>query len=50
MGLVALLLCVLQVSGALAASFDDAGVLRLVNRDETITKNYKPDDLVLPAV
>lgn len=50
MGLMALLLCVLQVSGALAASFDDAGVLRLVNRDETITKNYKPEDLVLPAV
>lgn len=34
----------------IAASFDDDGVLRLVNRDEKITKNYAPVDLVKPDV
>lgn len=33
-----------------AASFDDDGVLRLVNRQQKITKNYQPDDLVKPNV
>lgn len=32
------------------ASFDDDGVLRLVNRREKITKNYVPADLVKPDV
>ena len=46
----AVLLLLTLCACAQAASFDDDGLLRLVNRDETITKNYKPDDLVLPAV
>ncbi|MBQ4639574.1 MAG: M15 family metallopeptidase [Clostridia bacterium] len=33
-----------------AASFDDDGVLRLVNREEKITKKYVPEDLVKPDV
>ena len=46
------LLCVLVLAAvpAKAASFDDDGLLRLVNRDEKITKNYVPADLVLPNV
>lgn len=35
---------------AFAASFDDDGVLRLVNREEKITKKYEPVDLVKPDV
>lgn len=48
-----MLLCLMAVSfiaGAHAASFDDDGMLRLVNRDEKITKKYVPSDLVLPDV
>lgn len=33
-----------------AASFDDDGLLRLVNRQEKITKKFEPDDLVKPDV
>ena len=33
-----------------ASSFDDDGLLRLVNRQEKITKKYEPDDLVKPDV
>lgn len=33
-----------------AESFGDGGLLRLVNRDEKITKKYVPDDLVKPDV
>lgn len=32
------------------ASFDDDGVMRLVNREEKITKKYVPEDLVKPDV
>ena len=39
-----------MLSSAMAASFDDAGLLRLVNRDEKITKKYVPEDLVKPDV
>jgi len=50
----ALLLCmalVLALSApANAASFDDDGLLRLVNREEKITKKYEPADLVKPDV
>lgn len=50
----AVLLCAVLASagiqGARAASFDDDGLLRLVNREEKITKNYVPSDLVLPQV
>ncbi len=38
------------LSAASAASFDDDGVLRLVNREEKITKKYVPEDLVKPDV
>ena len=37
-------------AAALASPFDDDGLLRLVNRDEKITKNYVPADLTLPDV
>lgn len=37
-------------SSAFAASFDDDGILRLVNRDEKITKHYEPEDMVKPDV
>ena len=43
-------LMVFAVQGALAAPFDDDGLLRLVNRDEKITKKYVPADLVKPDV
>lgn len=43
------MLCCISLFGH-AASFDDDGLLRLVNRQEKITKNYKPDDLVKPNV
>ncbi len=49
LGLMALVLF-LSPMLASAASFDDDGLLRLVNRDETITKQYKPEDMVLPQV
>lgn len=39
-----------MLSSAWAASFDDAGMLRLVNREEKITKKYVPEDLVKPNV
>lgn len=43
-------LLLLTVQCASAASFDDDGLLRLVNRDEKITKKYVPADLVKPNV
>ncbi|MBE5786294.1 MAG: D-alanyl-D-alanine carboxypeptidase family protein [Clostridiales bacterium] len=43
-------LFVLACQGAFAAPFDDDGLLRLVNRDEKITKKYVPADLVKPDV
>lgn len=45
-----ILLLLLCCSCALAAPFDDDGYLRLVNRDEKITKKYVPADLVKPSV
>ena len=45
----AIVLMIISVP-SFAASFDDDGVLRLVNREEKITKNYDPDDLVKPDV
>lgn len=45
-----ILLAFLTIAVAQAASFDDDGLLRLVNRDEKITKNYVPRDLVKPDV
>lgn len=47
--LMAIMLMAISVP-SFAASFDDDGVLRLVNREEKITKNYDPDDLVKPDV
>ena len=47
--LMAIVLMIISVP-SFAASFDDDGVLRLVNREEKITKNYDPDDLVKPDV
>lgn len=49
-GLLAFLLCLMECTACLAASFDDDGILRLVNRDEKITKKYEPEDLVKPDV
>ena len=46
LGIMALLVCV----GTRADVFDDDGVLRVVNREQKITKNYVPQDLVLPDV
>ena len=46
----ALLLAIITGAYAHAASFDDDGMLRLVNRDEKITKHYVPQDLVKPDV
>lgn len=46
LGIMALLVCV----GTRADVFDDDGVLRVVNREQKITKNYVPQDLVLPNV
>lgn len=43
------MLCCISLFGH-AASFDDDGLLRLVNRQEKITKKYEPDDLVKPNV
>lgn len=43
-------LMVFACQGAFAAPFDDDGLLRLVNRDEKITKKYVPEDLVKPDV
>ncbi|MBE5783202.1 MAG: D-alanyl-D-alanine carboxypeptidase family protein [Clostridiales bacterium] len=52
--ILAIYLCVAFMLGfsvcANAASFDDDGMLRLVNRDEKITKKYEPGDLVKPDV
>ncbi|MBE5771059.1 MAG: M15 family metallopeptidase [Clostridia bacterium] len=45
-----LLLIASSVSSAFAAPFDDDGLLRLVNREEKITKKYEPADLVKPNV
>ena len=42
--------CLFACAAALASPFDDDGLLRLVNREEKITKNYVPADLTLPAV
>lgn len=47
--LLAVLLIGIGLSGN-AASFDDDGILRLVNRQQKITKKYVPDDLVRPNV
>ncbi|MBR4359540.1 MAG: M15 family metallopeptidase [Clostridia bacterium] len=47
---VCLVLCMAVCRAALAASFDDDGLLRLVNRDEKITKHYVPADMILPDV
>ena len=48
------ILCMIMLIGtacpSFAASFDDDGLLRLVNRDEKITKKYEPSDLVKPDV
>ncbi len=47
-------LCMLSLfgtlSGACAGVLDDDGVLRLVNRDTKITKNYTPENMVQPNV
>ena len=46
-------LCLLLSAVTLSASagpYDDGGMLRLVNRDEKLSKEYKPEDLVLPDV
>lgn len=48
--LLALALLMIFCQGAFAAPFDDDGLLRLVNRDEKITKKYVPADLVKPDV
>ncbi len=48
--LLILMLCLSLCTCAMADSFDDDGMLRLVNREEKITKHYAPDDLVLPDV
>ncbi len=40
----------LAVCSASASVFDDDGVMRLVNRDHKITKNYVPEGMVLPDV
>ena len=47
--LLTVLLCCISLFGH-ASSFDDDGLLRLVNRQEKITKKYEPDDLVKPDV
>lgn len=47
--IIAVMLCGISLFGH-AASFDDDGLLRLVNRQEKITKKYEPDDLVKPDV
>lgn len=44
-----ILLCI-QLTQACAGSFDDDGLLRLVNRDEKITKKYEPANMVKPDV
>ena len=46
----AVLLLLTLCACAQAASFDDDGLLRLVNREEKITKRYVPEGLVLPDV
>lgn len=46
----ALLASVLLFSHAPAASFDDGGLLRLINRWEKLDKTYVPEELVLPEV
>lgn len=48
--MLALFLCLMECTGCFATSFEDDGLLRLVNREEKITKNYEPADLVKPDV
>ena len=43
-------LVLLCPSGVRADSFDDGGLLRLINRWEMLPKDYAPDDLILPEV
>ncbi len=40
----------LMFSQAMAGSFDDGGLLRLINRSEKLDKDYVPEELVLPEV
>lgn len=47
--LLVMLLCA-QLVDAYAGSFDDDGLLRLVNRDKKITKHYEPANMVKPNV
>ena len=49
-GILGLMMLMVAVCPSFAASFDDDGLLRLVNRDEKITKKYEPSDLVKPDV
>ena len=49
MAALCLLLCAVTLSAS-AGPYDDGGMLRLVNRDEKLSKDYKPEDLVLPDV
>ena len=50
MALAFLLLAPVISSPALAGSFDDGGLLRVINRWETLPKDYVPEEMVLPEV
>ena len=45
-----LLLLLLAPGPGIAGAFDPGGVLCLVNRDETLAKDFVPEDMVLPDV
>lgn len=50
-GLCALLVCLaLLPAAASAGSFDDGGLLRLINRWETLDRDYEPEEMILPEV
>ncbi len=40
----------LLFGSAMAGSFDDDGLLRLINRSETLPKDYVPEEMILPEV
>ena len=50
LALAVLLTALLASTQAMAGSFDDGGLLRVINRWETLPKDYVPEEMVLPEV